>query len=253
MNPELKFSYCQLEQVTFFDHLVINFFFFFFSLLFNVVGGLGINLTSADTIIFTDSDYNPYRDIQAISRAHRIGQKNKVKVLRIVSKYTAEEKIIEVATKKLLLEEIVINPISKFSKDDLEAMLKSGSIHLFNKNLDEKETEFTDDQIEALINRDQEGDTHIEMEKEGDVEKSKLFVRKDLNDYYLSGFKFQSLSFQSFNGSTENEKDREEKNKYWESLLNEEAHLYQEQEYNELGKGKRVRKLVTNKIGRAHV
>jgi len=167
-------------------------------------------------------------------------------VLRIVSKYTAEEKIIEVATKKLLLEEIVINPISKFSKDDLEAMLKSGSIHLFNKNLDEKETEFTDDQIEALINRDQEGDTHIEMEKEGDVEKSKLFVRKDLNDYYLSGFKFQSLSFQSFNGSTENEKDREEKNKYWESLLNEEAHLYQEQEYNELGKGKRVRKLVTN-------
>lgn len=203
-------------------------------------------MTSADTIIFTDSDYNPYRDIQAISRAHRIGQKNKVKVLRIVSKYTAEEKIIEVATKKLLLEEIVINPINKFSKDDLETMLKNGSIHLFNKNLEEKETEFTDDQIEALINRDSDGEKNMEMEKEGEITKNKLFVRKDLNDYYLSGFKFQSLSFQSFNGSNEQEKNQEEKNKYWESLLNEEAHQFQEQEYNELGKGKRVRKLLTN-------
>lgn len=71
-----------------------------------------------------------------------------------MSKYTAEEKIIEIATKKLLLEEIIINPISKFSKDDLETMLKNGTIHLFNKNLEEKETEFTDEQIEALINRD---------------------------------------------------------------------------------------------------
>ena len=144
------------------------------------------------------------------------------------------------------MEEIVINPINKFSKDDLETMLKNGSIHLFNKNLDEKETEFTDDQIEALINRDSDGEKNMEMEKEGEITKNKLFVRKDLNDYYLSGFKFQSLSFQSFNGSNEQEKNQEEKNKYWESLLNEEAHLFQEQEYNELGKGKRVRKLLTN-------
>lgn len=207
---------------------------------------MGINLTSADTIIFTDSDYNPYRDIQAISRAHRIGQKKKVKVLRIVSKFTAEEKIIEIATKKLLLEEIVINPISKFSKDDLEAMLKNGTIHLFNKNLEEKETEFTDDQIEALINRDMGGETNMEMEKGGEISKGKLFVRKDLNDYYLSGFKFQSLSFQSYNDNIEKDKDLEEKNKYWDSLLGTEAHVFHEQEYNELGKGKRIRKMLNN-------
>ena len=81
-------------------------------------GGLGINLTSADTIIFTDSDFNPYRDLQAISRAHRMGQVKKVKVYRLVSKYTAEERIIGIATKKLLLEEIIINPINKFTKED---------------------------------------------------------------------------------------------------------------------------------------
>lgn len=56
--------------------------------------------------------------MQAISRAHRMGQTNKVKVYRLVSKYTAEERIIAIATKKLLLEEIIINPINKFSKED---------------------------------------------------------------------------------------------------------------------------------------
>ncbi len=53
-------------------------------------GGLGINLTSANTIIFIDSDFNPYRDVQAISRAHRMGQVSKVKVYRLVSRYSAE-------------------------------------------------------------------------------------------------------------------------------------------------------------------
>lgn len=47
-----------------------------------------------------------------------MGQTNKVKVYRLVSKYTAEERIIAIATKKLLLEEIIINPINKFSKED---------------------------------------------------------------------------------------------------------------------------------------
>lgn len=102
-------------------------------------GGLGINLTSADTIIFTDSDFNPYRDLQAISRAHRMGQMNKVKVYRLVSKYTAEERIIEIATKKLLLEEIIINPINKFSKDDFQSIFKESTWELFNKNLEEKD------------------------------------------------------------------------------------------------------------------
>lgn len=164
--------------------------------------------------------------------------------MRIVSKYTAEEKIIEIATKKLLLEEIIINPISKFSKDDLETMLKNGTIHLFNKNLEEKEAEFTEEQIEALLNREADNEKNNEKNKEGEVSKSKMFVRKDLNDYYLSGFKFQSLCFQSYN---EEEKESEEKNnKYWENVLSDEAHLFQEQEYNELGKGKRVKKLITN-------
>lgn len=73
-----------------------------------------------------------------------MGQVSKVKVYRLVSKYSAEERIIEIATKKLLLESIVINPLNKFTKDDFESILKSGTLGLFNKNLEEKETEFTD-------------------------------------------------------------------------------------------------------------
>lgn len=99
-------------------------------------GGLGINLTSADTIFFIDSDFNPYRDVQAISRAHRMGQVSRVKVYRLVSKFSAEERIIEIATKKLLLESIIINPINKFTKDDFESILQSGSYEMFNKNME---------------------------------------------------------------------------------------------------------------------
>lgn len=74
-------------------------------------GGLGINLTTSDTVIFVDSDFNPYRDIQAFCRAYRIGQKNKVMVYRLVSNHTVEEKIVENATKKLMLGEMIMNPI----------------------------------------------------------------------------------------------------------------------------------------------
>ena len=50
-------------------------------------GGLGINLATADTVIIYDSDWNPHNDIQALSRAHRIGQKNKVMIYRFVTRY----------------------------------------------------------------------------------------------------------------------------------------------------------------------
>ena len=64
-----------------------------------------------------------------------MGQSRAVKVFRLVSKYTAEERIIEIATKKLLLEEIIINPINKLKKDDFSNLFKNSTWELFNKNL----------------------------------------------------------------------------------------------------------------------
>jgi TATA-binding protein-associated factor len=61
------------------------------------VGGLGLNLTGADTVIFVEHDWNPQKDIQAMDRAHRIGQKKVVNVYRIVTRGTLEEKILRYA------------------------------------------------------------------------------------------------------------------------------------------------------------
>lgn len=57
------------------------------------VGGLGLNLTSADTVIFVDHDWNPMKDLQAMDRAHRLGQRKVVNVYRLITKGTLEEKI----------------------------------------------------------------------------------------------------------------------------------------------------------------
>ena len=64
-------------------------------------GGLGINLMTADTVIIYDSDWNPQADLQAMARAHRIGQKNEVRILRLISSSSVEEKILERARYKL--------------------------------------------------------------------------------------------------------------------------------------------------------
>lgn len=62
----------------------------FIFLLSTRAGGLGINLTAADTVIIYDSDWNPQMDLQAMDRAHRIGQKNMVNVYRLITQDTIE-------------------------------------------------------------------------------------------------------------------------------------------------------------------
>ena len=57
------------------------------------IGGLGLNLTGADTVIFVEHDWNPMKDLQAMDRAHRIGQKKVVNVYRLITRGTLEEKI----------------------------------------------------------------------------------------------------------------------------------------------------------------
>lgn len=79
-------------------------------------GGLGINLTAADTVIFYESDWNPTMDQQAMDRAHRLGQTKKVTVYRLICKDTIEEKILKRATQKEKVSKIVYN--NKSSKDE---------------------------------------------------------------------------------------------------------------------------------------
>eukprot|EP00178_Gracilaria_changii_P010626 TRINITY_DN308_c0_g1_i1.p1 TRINITY_DN308_c0_g1~~TRINITY_DN308_c0_g1_i1.p1 ORF type:complete len:1214 (-),score=215.65 TRINITY_DN308_c0_g1_i1:11784-15425(-) len=117
----------------------------FIFLLSTRAGGLGINLATADTVIIFDSDWNPQNDLQAESRAHRIGQTKDVKVFRLLSKDTVEEDILERAKRKRVLEHVVIHgveggnkadgkePDIAFKKEELSAILRFGAERLFAK------------------------------------------------------------------------------------------------------------------------
>lgn len=119
-------------------------------------GGQGINLTSADTVIFVDSDFNPQNDRQAAARAHRIGQKRSVKIIRLIGKNTVEEIILKRAVEKLKLTETVIKEgefslgISKEdlftdNKVKLQDILMYGVDDLFkDKQLDEVDLDIED-------------------------------------------------------------------------------------------------------------
>ncbi|KAM9482671.1 chromodomain-helicase-DNA-binding protein 1-like [Clarias gariepinus] len=86
----------------------------FIFLLSTKAGGVGLTLTAADTVIFLDSDFNPQNDVQAAARAHRIGQKRPVKVIRLLARDTVEEIIYSRAVSKLNLTNTVIEE-GKFS------------------------------------------------------------------------------------------------------------------------------------------
>ncbi|XP_008559324.1 TATA-binding protein-associated factor 172 [Microplitis demolitor] len=73
------------------------------------VGGLGLNLTGADTVIFVEHDWNPMKDLQAMDRAHRIGQKKVVNVYRLITRSTVEEKIMGLQKFKLYTAKTVIS------------------------------------------------------------------------------------------------------------------------------------------------
>lgn len=91
-------------------------------------GGLGINLTGADTVIFYDTDWNPAMDAQAQDRAHRIGQTREVHIYRLVSESTVEENILTKAKQKRHLDFLVMtegnfSETSLFSSKGLKDML----------------------------------------------------------------------------------------------------------------------------------
>ncbi|KAI9708364.1 MAG: TATA-binding protein-associated factor mot1 [Bogoriella megaspora] len=78
-------------------------------LLTTTIGGLGLNLTGADTVIFVEHDWNPQKDLQAMDRAHRIGQKRVVNVYRLVTRGTVEEKIMNLQRFKIDMASTVVN------------------------------------------------------------------------------------------------------------------------------------------------
>lgn len=97
-------------------------------LLTTTVGGLGLNLTGADTVIFVEHDWNPMKDLQAMDRAHRIGQKKVVNVYRLITRGTLEEKIMGLQKFKLNIANTVVNQ----QNAGLQSMDTDQILDLFN-------------------------------------------------------------------------------------------------------------------------
>ncbi|TKA81134.1 hypothetical protein B0A55_01644 [Friedmanniomyces simplex] len=92
-------------------------------------GGLGINLTSADTVIFYDSDWNPTIDSQAMDRAHRLGQTRQVTVYRLITRNTIEERIRKRALQKEEVQRVVISGQAGGGGDKSEGKFEDGASH----------------------------------------------------------------------------------------------------------------------------
>lgn len=90
-------------------------------------GGTGLNLTSADTVILYDTWWNPAVEEQAADRAHRMGQKNTVQVIKLIAKGTIEEKMNELQDKKRHLIQEVMSPnenvVQTLTEDELKEIL----------------------------------------------------------------------------------------------------------------------------------
>ncbi|XP_044197432.1 chromodomain-helicase-DNA-binding protein 3 isoform X3 [Thunnus albacares] len=215
-------------------------------------GGLGINLATADTVVIFDSDWNPHNDIQAFSRAHRIGQANKVMIYRFVTRASVEERITQVAKRKMMLTHLVVRPglgskAGSMTKQELDDILKFGTEELFkdeiegmkNSSGDKVEDEgnvihYDSTAIERLLDRSQDATDDTDVQ--------------NMNEY-LSSFKVAQYMVREEDKIEEIEREiiKQEENvdpDYWEKLLRHHYEQQQEDLASKLGKGKRNRKPV---------
>ncbi|XP_054586359.1 probable global transcription activator SNF2L2 isoform X2 [Nothobranchius furzeri] len=130
---------------------------YFVFLLSTRAGGLGLNLQAADTVVIFDSDWNPHQDLQAQDRAHRIGQQNEVRVLRLCSVNSVEEKILAAAKYKLNVDQKVIQAgmfDQKSSSHERRAFLQAILEH---EEQNEEEDEVPDDEtLNQMIARNED-------------------------------------------------------------------------------------------------
>uniref|UniRef100_A0A8D0DEH1 Chromodomain helicase DNA binding protein 4 n=1 Tax=Sander lucioperca TaxID=283035 RepID=A0A8D0DEH1_SANLU len=251
-------------------------------------GGLGINLASADTVIIYDSDWNPHNDIQAFSRAHRIGQNRKVMIYRFVTKASVEERITQVAKKKMMLTHLVVRPglgskTGSMSKQELDDILKFGTEELFKDEIGE-DNQDTNTGLEKELGLESENGGRLCMplaevstpplgwdNKEDDSSVihyddhaiDRLLDRnQDATDdtelqsmnEYLSSFKVAQYVVKDEDDEEEVEREviKQEESvdpDYWEKLLRHHYEQQQEDLARNLGKGKRTRKPVNYNDG----
>ena len=135
----------------------------FIMLLSTRAGGVGINLTAADTCIIFDSDWNPQNDLQAQARCHRIGQTKSVKVYRLLTAKTYEMQMFHMSSLKMGLDQAVLSGFeagtsgeSALSKDEVEKLLRHGAYGIFSEDQENPDAEanaFVQQDIDTILER----------------------------------------------------------------------------------------------------
>lgn len=169
---------------------------YFIFLLSTRAGGLGLNLQTADTVIIYDSDWNPHQDLQAQDRAHRIGQKNEVRILRLITSNSVEEKILERAQYKLDIDGKVIQAgkfDNKSTNEERDALLRT--LLEAEKDITSENEEMDDDELNEVCART---DAELELFRKMDEERNKdklygtngelprLYSEAELPDLYIN-------------------------------------------------------------------
>lgn len=144
-------------------------------------GGVGINLASADTVIILDPDFNPHHDIQALSRAHRIGQNRKVLCFQLVTRASAEERVMQIGRRKLALDHVLIQEMNEEDAEqtDLVSVLRYGANELFQDNGDQ-DIVYDVQSVDRLLDRSHMEDTRAGEDKSAETQFS--FARVWAND-----------------------------------------------------------------------
>ncbi|KAL3656097.1 hypothetical protein CASFOL_000493 [Castilleja foliolosa] len=226
-------------------------------------GGIGINLATADTVIIYDSelfmkperiavndniqnDWNPHADLQAMARAHRLGQTNKVMIYRLVARGTIEERMMQMTKKKMILEHLVVGKLKtqNINQEELDDIIKYGSQELFADDNDElvksRQIHYDDTAIDRLLNRDQVGDEEASLDDEEDDGFLKAF--KVANFEYVEEAELAEEDAPVPPEENKASVNNSERASYWEDLLRDKYEVHKVEEFNSLGKGKRSRK-----------
>lgn len=205
---------------------------YFAFLLSTRAGGVGINLATADTVIILDPDFNPHQDIQALSRAHRIGQQNKVLVFQLMTRSSPEEKIMQIGKKKMALDHVLIEAMDQDDEAgmDLESILRHGAAALFDDEV-EDDIVYNEASVDKLLDR-----SRIESTKTNETTKSAesqfSFARIWANDKATL-----EEGLQESGTSTPNPD-------IWDKILKERQKAFEEEQARkaeQLGRGKRKR------------
>ena len=172
-------------------------------------GGVGINLTAADTCIIFDSDWNPQNDLQAQARCHRIGQTKSVKVYRLLTRKTYEMQMFHMSSMKMGLDQAVLGGFESrdksgegaMTKEEVERLLRHGAYDIFNEDKagasESESNAFAQQDIDSILERRSKTVTHDKTGSQGNVAGStfskasfkapktldgnKLFVEEDVD------------------------------------------------------------------------